>query len=107
MLHNDTQGISGTTEILPRRRARLAAGRMAMIVAMGVAVSACGSSHSTKTADINTETKFSSQEYGVSASKRVTTSKKVKKGGGTYKIGKPYKIRGKWFDSTDWFELYG
>ena len=70
--------------------------RLAGLLLIGVAVSACGSTFH-QTADINTKTKFTSKEYGVSASKRVTTSKKVKKGGGTYKIGKPYKIRGKWY----------
>ena len=70
--------------------------RLAGLLLIGVAVSACGST-SHQTADINIKTKFTSKEYGVSASKRVTTSKKVKKGGGTYKIDKPYKIRGKWY----------
>ncbi len=50
-----------------------------------------------KKSDINNTTKFSSSEYGVVASKRVTTSSRVKKGGGRSQIGKPYKIRGKWY----------
>ena len=74
------------------------ASRAACFVLVGVAVTACGSPMTTvQTAHINKETKFTSKEYGVSASKRVTTSKRVKKGGGSYKIGKPYKIRGKWY----------
>lgn len=44
---------------------------------------------------INNVTKFSSKEFGVSGSKRVTTSVKVRKGGGRYKVGSPYVIRGK------------
>ena len=52
-------------------------------------------------ADINTSTKFSSSEYGVKGSPRVTTSKKVRKGGGRYQVGKPYKIRGKWYTPKD------
>lgn len=44
---------------------------------------------------INDVTKFSSKEFGVSGSERVTTSVKVRKGGGRYKVGKPYTIRGK------------
>lgn len=50
-----------------------------------------------KIAHINTKTKFSSSAYGVKGSPRVTTSRKVKKGGGRYQVGKPYKIRGKWY----------
>lgn len=69
--------------------------RAGLFVALGIAVTACGSS--TNRADINTNTKFKSKDYGVKASKRVTVSKKVKKGGGTYKVGKPYQVKGRWF----------
>ena len=51
-------------------------------------------------AEINIETKFSSKEYGVKGSPRITTAKSVRKGGGRYQIGKPYKIRGKWYKPT-------
>ncbi|MGI9352175.1 MAG: septal ring lytic transglycosylase RlpA family protein [Rhizobiaceae bacterium] len=44
---------------------------------------------------ISDKTKFASKDYGVSGSPRITKSKRVKKGGGSYKIGKPYWIRGK------------
>ena len=67
--------------------------RVLAFVLIGCAITACGS-HG---AHINGTTKFSSQDYGVSASERVTTSKRVKKGGGSFKIGKPYKVRGKWY----------
>ncbi|MCF6343930.1 MAG: septal ring lytic transglycosylase RlpA family protein [Devosiaceae bacterium] len=50
-----------------------------------------------KRSDINTTTKFSSAEYGVAASKRVTTSSNIPKGGGRSQVGKPYKIAGKWY----------
>ncbi|PWW03830.1 rare lipoprotein A [Hoeflea marina] len=46
---------------------------------------------------INTKTKFSVAEYGVAASPRVTMSKNVPKGGGRDMVGKPYKVRGKWY----------
>ena len=48
-------------------------------------------------ANINTKTKFSSNIYGVKGSPRITTAKKVRKGGGRYQVGKPYKIKGKWY----------
>ncbi|MEM8749319.1 MAG: septal ring lytic transglycosylase RlpA family protein [Pseudomonadota bacterium] len=50
-----------------------------------------------KTKHINNKTKFSSKAYGVVSSPRVTTSRKVRKGGGRRQIGRPYKIRGKWY----------
>ena len=48
-------------------------------------------------AHINDRTKFSSSAYGVAASPRVTTSRKVRKGGGRAQVGKPYKVRGRWY----------
>lgn len=48
-------------------------------------------------AEVNDVTKFSSAEYGVQASPRVTTSKTVKKGGGRELVGRPYQVRGKWY----------
>ncbi len=40
---------------------------------------------------------FTESEYGVKASPRVTDLKKVPKGGGREQIGRPYKVRGKWY----------
>ena len=51
----------------------------------------------TQEAHINDKTKFSEAKYGVAASPRVTTSRKVRKGGGRSQVGKPYKIKGKWY----------
>lgn len=48
-------------------------------------------------ADINPFTKFSEAAFGVNASPRVTSSKYVKKGGGRYMVGKPYKVAGRWY----------
>lgn len=38
---------------------------------------------------------FSSKEYGVGVSPRVTTNPNPPKGGGRYQVGKPYTVRGK------------
>ncbi|MFB9139254.1 septal ring lytic transglycosylase RlpA family protein [Maritalea porphyrae] len=46
---------------------------------------------------VNNKTKFSSSEYGVAASPRLTSGARVKKGGGRYQVGKPYKVAGKWY----------
>ncbi len=54
-----------------------------------------------KSEHINKETKFSQKEYGVASSPRVTTEKRTRKGGGRFQIGKPYKIRGKWYTPKD------
>jgi len=35
--------------------------------------------------------------FGVAASPRVTTSRHVRRGGGRAQIGRPYKVRGKWY----------
>lgn len=73
------------------------------LVSAAIAVTSCASAPTKKSkksyapAHINEETKFSSKEYGVKGSPRVTTSKKVRKGGGRYQVGKPYEIRGKWY----------
>ncbi len=40
-------------------------------------------------------TKFASRVFGVEGGPRMTKSKRTKKGGGYYKVGKPYTIRGK------------
>ena len=78
--------------------------RLTTVAVLSLAVSACGNSgfykkaFSTKdSAHINNKTKFSSASYGVAASPRVTTSRKVRKGGGRRQIGRPYKIKGKWY----------
>src|SRR5690606_403974 len=46
---------------------------------------------------INDKTKFSASEYGVAASPRMTSAKRPTKGGGRAMVGKPYRVRGKWY----------
>lgn len=50
-----------------------------------------------KTPHINNTVKFASAAYGVAASPRLTTSRHVRKGGGRRQLGRPYRIRGKWY----------
>ncbi|MFZ1814403.1 MAG: septal ring lytic transglycosylase RlpA family protein [Rhizobiaceae bacterium] len=75
------------------------------ILAAGLLLSGCNTSARKSVvidrAEINTETKFSSAEYGVQGSPRVTVSKTVPKGGGRYQVGKPYKIKGKWYKPVE------
>ncbi len=63
-----------------------------------LALAGCGSGETLESAaHINSTPKFTSKTYGVAASPRVTTAKVVRKGGGRHHVGKPYKIKGKWY----------
>jgi rare lipoprotein A len=45
---------------------------------------------------------FPESKWGVSASRRVTDeSEPVRKGGGTYKVGEPYKVGGRWYNPRE------
>jgi len=79
--------------------------KLVTLLGLVVGVSACGNSNLYKVDNkhINNKTKFSQSAYGVAASPRVTTSRRVKKGGGRRQIGKPYKIRGKWYTPREDF----
>lgn len=72
---------------------------MAMLLALGLAgcSSTSGPKNKSDTSHINTKSKFSVSEYGVAASPRMTTAKRPKKGGGRAMVGKPYRVRGKWY----------
>lgn len=62
--------------------------RAVAVAAMALILSACGSFR---------ESSFD-PKLGVSSSKRVVdTNKPIPKGGGVYKVGKPYKVAGKWY----------
>ena len=75
--------------------------KLAVLVTVGIGLTACGSTSKRKSsgnrAHINNKTKFSVKDFGVKASPRVTTSRHVRRGGGRAQIGKPYKVRGKWY----------
>ena len=75
--------------------------KVAVLVTVGIGLAACGSTPKRKptrsSAHINNKTKFSVRDFGVKASPRVTTSRHVRRGGGRAQIGKPYKVRGKWY----------
>lgn len=80
---------------------------VSMIVLAGVSVSGCQSGSSTHGGgadDIvhsDPNESFSSREFGVAASPRVTNKRIVRKGGGRDQVGKPYKVRGKWYYPKD------
>lgn len=95
------QNLIGENAVLPRRYFRLARFFFgALLILSAGAISSCSSPKKVKLAQIshiNDTTKFSSKDFGVQGSPRVTRSKRVRKGGGYYRVGKPYKIRGKWY----------
>ncbi|MGJ8572818.1 MAG: septal ring lytic transglycosylase RlpA family protein [Hoeflea sp.] len=76
---------------------------MAALLTLGLA--GCSSTSGPKSkpteSHINTKSKFSVSEYGVAASPRMTTAKRPKKGGGRSMVGKPYRVRGKWYTPTE------
>lgn len=86
--------------INPKLRRVLA---VSLAVVSAVVISGCQSGSSTHVAKKEERIKsdpneaFSSKEYGVAASPRVTDLKTVRKGGGRAQVGKPYKVRGKWY----------
>ncbi|MEF2074344.1 septal ring lytic transglycosylase RlpA family protein [Consotaella aegiceratis] len=72
----------------------------ACLIAALAALAGCQSESAVQTeeqASIETTVKFSAKSYGVPASPRVTTLASVRKGGGRSHVGKPYKVRGKWY----------
>ncbi|WP_269385291.1 septal ring lytic transglycosylase RlpA family protein [Hoeflea alexandrii] len=72
-----------------------------LLAVLATGLAGCSSTSSSKgkssASYINTESKFSVSEYGVAASPRMTTAKRPKKGGGRDMVGKPYRVRGKWY----------
>lgn len=78
-------------------RQALSLGLLTLACASVAGCTSTSKSGSSAPSYINTKTKFSVAEFGVPASPRVTTSKNVPKGGGRDMIGKPYRVRGKWY----------
>ncbi|MCW4114569.1 septal ring lytic transglycosylase RlpA family protein [Aurantimonas sp. MSK8Z-1] len=64
-----------------------------------LASAGCQSASSThdEAAPLDKSKPFLEREMGVKASPRVTATKRVRKGGGREQVGKPYKVRGKWY----------
>jgi len=77
------------------------AGCLVLVAVLAAGLAGCSSTSSSKGksvgSHINTKSKFSVSEYGVAASPRMTTAKRPKKGGGRAFVGKPYRVRGKWY----------
>jgi rare lipoprotein A len=76
--------------------------RVGLAVSMAALLAACsgsgggGSAPPDSGARINRPL-FTEQEYGVSSSPRVASGQSIRKGGGSFKLGSPYKVAGRWY----------
>ncbi|CAM5398031.1 rare lipoprotein A [Aquamicrobium terrae] len=84
-------------QTLTRQRLRRASGFMFVVVSAGL-LAACASPEPRATV-VKKRSKeyFAESEYGVKASPRVATGRKIPRGGGRDQLGKPYQVRGKWY----------
>ncbi len=72
--------------------------RGAALAVLAFFVASCNNSTpETAKAELDTAPKFTEAQVGVKASPRVTELKVTPKGGGRRQVGKPYKVRGKWY----------
>ncbi|RUO98812.1 septal ring lytic transglycosylase RlpA family protein [Hyphomicrobium sp.] len=80
----------------------LSAGLTCRLLATGAAalLSACSGDPSPQSLTGVSRATFSESEYGVSSSPRVA-SNDVPKGGGSFKLGAPYKVAGRWYVPRD------
>ena len=65
---------------------------LALVALLMPALAACGGGGLGATVK---RSAFTSSEYGVSVSPRVTRNPHPPRGGGRYMVGEPYKVRGK------------
>ncbi|WP_275782409.1 septal ring lytic transglycosylase RlpA family protein [Pararhizobium gei] len=80
--------------------------RIAAIPMVCVALTACGTTKtaSVKKAKPRSKEYFAESIYGVKASPRVVEEgKHVPKGGGRYQVGKPYQVKGRWYEPKEDF----
>jgi rare lipoprotein A len=69
-----------------------------LTVACAMALGACTTAEETVSAKSSTKEYFAESEYGVKASPRVSELRSnLPRGGGRDQVGKPYKIKGKWY----------
>lgn len=77
--------------------------RVGLAVSLAALLSACsgsggggGGGSTDSSARINRPL-FTESEYGVSSSPRVASGRAIPKGGGSFKLGSPYKVAGRWY----------
>lgn len=106
----DGEGFAGlgVNERMPKLPAKPAAAPAtfagkACLLAVSLALTACNSPKPKieAKAELDTAPKFSEAQMQVQESPRVTEARDVPKGGGRYQVGKPYKVRGKWYKPVE------
>lgn len=88
---------TGTARV---RRGLSRSSAIAIVVTAAAMLAGCTSAPSVKklVRDPNSKEYFAESEYGVKASPRVTmAAANLRRGGGRDMVGKPYKIKGKWY----------
>ncbi|WP_046118754.1 septal ring lytic transglycosylase RlpA family protein [Ensifer aridi] len=77
--------------------------RLAAIPLLCAVLTACGSTPSVKKSKTRSKEYFAESVYGVKASPRVASGRNIPKGGGRYQVGKPYQVKGKWYQPKEDF----
>ncbi|MCB1520804.1 MAG: septal ring lytic transglycosylase RlpA family protein [Hyphomicrobiaceae bacterium] len=103
-LPRERQANLAASSAVAQRFSRVAA-RVSASVLTAAVVSGCANSErqtptrwSTDVTAAAPRTKFAPSAYGVDASPRIASPRtRIGRGGGTYKVGKPYKIAGRWY----------
>lgn len=88
--------------LINEKRLKIVSGRFVVIAVLGSVLTACAAPTSTEQkskSKSRSKEYFAESQYGVKASPRVTTQKgkPLPRGGGRDQVGKPYKVRGKWY----------
>lgn len=68
-----------------------------LAVSMAALLAACSSGGGSGPSARVNRPLFTEEAYGVSSSPRVASGGSIRKGGGTFKLGSPYKVAGRWY----------
>lgn len=71
--------------------------RLALVLAALMGLTGCGGVSSTVGPGLGERSDNYDPKWGVSASRRVIVSGPIPKGGGHYKLGRPYQVGGRWY----------
>jgi rare lipoprotein A len=69
----------------------------AAVPALCLALTSCGTTANVEKPKKRSKEYFPESVYGVKASPRVADGKNIPKGGGRFQVGKPYKVKDKWY----------
>ncbi|KQS72997.1 hypothetical protein ASG39_04565 [Rhizobium sp. Leaf371] len=75
----------------------------AAVPAICLVLTSCGTTGKVDAPKKRSKEYFPESVYGVKASPRVADGKNIPKGGGRYQVGKPYKVKDKWYTPKEDF----